>query len=221
MKRGIQLGWQFLVPLILAVIVLLLLFTPTASWPRKIWDDFSKKIEKLWKTTPPVTIKPEDQYDELNKAIRDKEKLTCVRAGCILSGVELEALKNNMRVLQYINFKDNKYYLIKSLIPGHTVYMVYMPTALRLRIGVLDFTVDEKDTRLRSIDETLPVKEIYVEDDYDKYFTPPAIVDLTSSSTVKVYTNGPDVPVIVLPTDIQKKVDEAIAVFNKGSTAPK
>jgi hypothetical protein len=175
-KRGFQLGWNYLIPLILAVVILVVLMIPTIAWAKSSWKSFSEKAGTLWGLKPPKPVTPGTQFkfDALNLALRDQSKFK----GNVISYDQLKLLLSNFESQQLLTLQGaRKAYLLKSTVDGKgPIYLLYIPETGSFSVVSEDFdltdsvqyTLDEaisKNIRL-NVQASLQLKESWIPFDY-------------------------------------------------------
>jgi hypothetical protein len=125
MKKATSLGWEFLIPLILALIVFLAMFGPGVTWVKDSWKKLSGMVGSLWKRETPKTVDPntQTQFDAFNKALRDSAKIYKKE----FTHTEFVSILNNMEFLQEVPEQGNvKAYLIKTTPDSkRPLYLIY------------------------------------------------------------------------------------------------
>jgi hypothetical protein len=153
MKKGSSVMWQYLIPLILALIVFLAMFAPGVTWVKDSWKKFTGTIGNLWKRDNPKIVDPgsSTKMDALNKALRDPTKITQQ----VFNHGEFQRILNNMEYLQDLPMAGGiKAYLLKSTPDGQRpLYMVYRTDGER-PVSRLVYTVDADNVYSYSLPET-------------------------------------------------------------------
>lgn len=158
-KKGFELGWQYLIPIILALAVLFILLFPTVSWAKEGWKKIADKLT-FWKVKTPGTVVPGTQagFDLFNNALRNDKKYL----KSDVTGEQFNNMKSILHNEQKMTSNGVDYYLISTTPDTRTtMYLIYEPK--QGRVSVLSTNFPKDDTYIYSYAEaSSAAKEKYL-----------------------------------------------------------